>query len=121
MTKKAWFSKIKAMCEGVGTYKTEFDAVIETLADLLEKRDDTIKKYKESGGEPVIVERDENGEVEKIGKKNPYVLIILEYERVALSYWRDLGLTPAGLRKIDDELMKPRKLSPLAEALKEFG
>jgi hypothetical protein len=39
----------------------------------------------------------------------------------ALTYWRDLGLTPSGLKKLDDQALKAKKRSSLAEALREIG
>lgn len=37
MTKKGWENKIKKATISVGTYKADFDAVISTLASILEK------------------------------------------------------------------------------------
>ena len=38
--------------------------------------------------------------------KNPLLVLIDDMTRTALSYWRDLGLTPAGLRKINERTFK---------------
>lgn len=54
-------------------------------------------------------------------EKNPALVLINELNRDALAYWRDLGLTPAGLKRIDENSMKPKKKSALADALKELG
>jgi hypothetical protein len=37
----------------------------------------------------------------------------------ALNYWRDLGLTPKGLKAIDEQAMKPKPKSALADLLKD--
>jgi hypothetical protein len=40
----------------------------------------------------------------------------------ALAYWRDLGLTPAGLKKLNEAALKPAvKKTALEEALGSFG
>ena len=41
--------------------------------------------------------------------------------KTALQYWRDLGLTPAGLRRIDEKAMKPQRVNALAEAMKALN
>ena len=38
----------------------------------------------------------------------------------ALTYWRDLGLTPAGLKKITDENMKEQKGNTLESILSKL-
>lgn len=54
--------------------------------------------------------------------QNPALRLINDLNRDALAYWRDLGLTPSGLRKINDSAMKEsRKESALEKALKSLG
>ena len=54
--------------------------------------------------------------------KNPYYLVIEGLRQNILSYSRELGLTPAGLKKINDkELIKNHKVSKLDKALDKFG
>ena len=48
-------------------------------------------------------------------------MIIDDLNRTALTYWRDLGLTPKGLKAIDEKAMKPQKKDALAEVLKSLG
>lgn len=38
--------RIKNACKDAGTYRTYFDNVIDTLAGILEQRDDVESKYK---------------------------------------------------------------------------
>lgn len=54
-------------------------------------------------------------------EKNPALVIIDDLNRTALTYWRDLGLTPKGLKAIDEKAMKPQKVDALAEVLKNLG
>ena len=100
MTKKWWKRRIQAACEGVGTYKPENDPVIETLADILEKRDAVNKQYMHEGKIAIVEHTNKNGSTNRV--KNPLLALYNELNRDALSYWKELGLTPAGLRKIKD-------------------
>ena len=47
--------------------------------------------------------------------------LVNDLNRDALMYWRDLGLTPAGLKKINDKALTKTKKSTLASALKELS
>ena len=55
MTKKKWKSIITSCCVDAGTYEPYYDQVIDTLADILSKRDAAEKIYKAGGSQPVIV------------------------------------------------------------------
>ena len=106
--KKSWKSKIKRACKDAGTYKPYFDHVIDSLAGILERRDEALDLYKD-GEEPLTIEvTNKSGFTNKV--KNPLVSIWEDLDKTALSYWRDLGLTPAGLKKINEEsFMKARE------------
>ena len=119
MKKEAWKKKIRAACEDAGTYKPFFDSVIDTLARIMERRDDAVRQFEADGGELVVVHVNKGGAAN--AEKNPAYVIIRECEQDALAYWRDLGLTPAGLRKINEQAMKEQKRDPLAEALRALG
>ena len=55
--------------------------------------------------------------------KHPAIVIVNDLNRDALAYWRDLGLTPAGLKRINEEALgEGKKDSPsFAEVLKDIG
>ncbi len=119
MTKAKWKNKIKKHCEEVGTYRAPFDPVIETLAATLEERDRVYEKYVEEGSKATIDYINKFGATNTV--KNPLLILWDDLNKSALAYWRDLGLTPAGLKKIDEQALKVKKKNPLAEALKELG
>lgn len=120
MDRKAWKTKITEMTNGVGTYKPEFDSIIETLADILEQRDAAFADYIESGAETVIVHVSDRGSESIV--KNPRLQVWNDLNTQALSYWRDLGLTPAGLKKIKESALNTDvKESALEAALKSIG
>lgn len=52
--------------------------------------------------------------------KNPLLVLWDDLNKSALAYWRELGLTPAGLKRIDESAMKKKKKDSLAEALREI-
>lgn len=107
MKQRAWKSKIKKACIEAGTYRPYFDTTIETLAGILEYRDQAAEAYKEDGDGPVITFTNKNGSKNKV--KNPLLVIVNDMNTAALSFWRDLGLTPAGLKKINEANMKEKK------------
>lgn len=120
MDKKRWKTKIKAATKKVGTYQPSFEAVIDTLAGILEKRDAAQEQF-ENEGSSIVVEHTNQGGNTNV-TKNPVLVMICDLNRDALSYWRDLGLTPAGLKKLNDSAMKTeKKVSALEEALKKIG
>lgn len=101
VNKKTWKSRIKKACREAGTYKTYFDHVIDTLAGILEKRDEAMEMYDLDPDEKIIVQITNSKGTAKV--KNPLIAIWEDLNKLALNYWRDLGLTPAGLKKINEE------------------
>ena len=119
MNRAAWKRKIKTSCESAGTYQPFFDSVIDTLAGILERRDEAEAKFAEDPR--VIVEHTNKGGQTNL-EQNPVIRLINDLNRDALAYWRDLGLTPAGLKKINEGAMnKNKKESALEKALKTLG
>lgn len=116
MTASRWKSRIKKQMNGVGTYKPEFDTVILTLADILEQRDMAFEDYVAAGGEPCVEHTSDRGSVNI--RRNPRLQVWMDLNTQALAYWRDLGLTPSGLKKLNDAAMKKPNESPLEAALR---
>ena len=119
MNKADWKKTIEDNCKSAGTYQPYFDAVIDTLAGIMETRDNAQEKFEASGGNTVVAHTNKGGATNIV--KNPALNMVMELNQQALAYWRDLGLTPSGLKKINEEAMKGRKRSALADALKELG
>ncbi len=61
MKKVAWRRRIKQACESEGTYREFFDPVIDTLADILERRDDAKEQFKQTGGNTVVIHTNKGG------------------------------------------------------------
>ena len=119
MDKKSWRRKIAAACKKVGTYQKSFDAVIDTLAETMERRDEVAEVYVNSGAHPIITHVNKAGAVNP--EKNPALLLWDDLNKSALAYWRDLGLTPAGLRKLTAETQTTKPTSALDKAILELS
>lgn len=119
MKKADWKKKIIDQCKTVGTYQDAFLPAIETLAGILEQRDRTHAEFTSSGGKSVVTYINKFGAENMT--KNPLLVLWDDLNKSALAYWRDLGLTPSGLKKINEAALKPKKTSALAEALRDLG
>lgn len=115
MKKKEWKEKIIKDAEEAGTYRTYFDAVIDTLAGIMETRDNAQEKYDLSGGQTIVKHTNKGGATNIV--KNPALVVLMDCNAQALSYWRDLGLTPAGLKKLNAEAIKEESGSVFADLL----
>lgn len=115
MKQKTWVKRIKEACEEAGTYRPYFDNVIVTLANILERRDEVQAYYEENGGEPIVKYTNKAGAENMV--TNPALSLWDNLNKSALAYWKDLGLTPAGLKKIDDTALKTQKKDAFADAL----
>lgn len=116
--KKTWVRKIRQACQEAGTYRPYFEITIATLADIMEMRDKAMEQYISSGGNPVVIHTNKAKERNLV--KNPALIAVNDLNTTALAYWRDLGLTPAGLRRISEDAMKAPRKSALAEALRDI-
>ena len=121
MTKEEWAKRIKKACEDAGTYTAFFDTVIETLAEIMELRDAAQEEFKANGSQLTIERVNTSGFSNPV--KNPTLTIIDDLNKTALVYWRDLGLTPAGLKRLNADAIKaPNKAAlSLGEVLKNIG
>ena len=120
MNKDEWKIKITQACKKAGTYREYFDSVIETLAETMEMRDDAREKYYKSGGNSIVSHTNKGGNTNIV--KNPALVVIDDLNKTALAYWRDLGLTPAGLKRINDTALKGNSEKPtLGSVLKDIG
>ena len=118
MKKASWKKKIMEACKDAGTYRPYFESVIDTLAGIMEARDDAQEKFSASGGQTVVAHTNKGGATNIV--KNPALVIVDDFNKTALAYWRDLGLTPAGLKRINEGALKGKKTS-FGDVLKDLG
>lgn len=115
-----WKRTIRRNCKAVGTYSRNFESVIDALAKILSERDAVYKQYEDEGSKALVEKVSDRGAVNHV--INPLLTLWKDLNTSALAYWRDLGLTPAGLKRINEEgLRKKEKSSALEEALKSIG
>lgn len=118
-TRKKWVEKITSQCKTAGTYRPEFDMAIAELAEILEQKDKISAAYKKDGSRSMVPHTNKAGALNMV--QNPMLKQILDLKKLALPYWRDLGLTPAGMKKLHEDALKGKKKSALGEALKNLG
>lgn len=109
---------IKKM-RALGVYHAEFSHFIDAFARTLYDYDRTLVKFEDSGGNVVIKHTNKVGATN--ATKNPYYLALESLRADILAYSRELGLTPSGLKKINEAAMMPARKSALAEAIKSLG
>lgn len=115
MTRSKWKNRIKKACVAADTYKNCFDDAIDTLAGILERRDQAEALFYENS-ELIVEHTNKGGATNR--ELNPLVRLINELNRDALAYWKELGLTPNGLKRINEAAMKEQaKTSALEKAL----
>lgn len=118
MTSEEWTTTIRKACEDAGTYRPIFDHAIGQLADIMEIMDAAKRQYEQTGGNPVVSYTNKGGHKNYV--KNPALAVIQDCNQQALAYWRDLGLTPSGFKKLDGQVVKI-ETDKLSELLKDLG
>lgn len=104
MTKAEWLQKIEEASKSAGTYRPFFDSIIDTLAGIMETRDKAQKAFDASGGQTTVEHTNNGGTTNTV--KNPALVVLMDCNTQALAYWRDLGLTPAGYKKLNADVVK---------------
>lgn len=116
MDSKKYKTAIIKCMKKAGTYQDIYNAVILTLADILQERDRIFDQYVAEGSQPMIEYTSDRGSTNRV--KNPLLQQWDEMNKTALTYWRDLGLTPSGLKKLNDEAVSTtNKMSALDKVL----
>ena len=119
MKRKTWKTRIKKACTQAGTYRPFFDNIIDELAGILERRDAAMESFDESGGQVLVEHTNKNGSTNL--EQNPALRLVNDLNRDALAYWRDLGLTPAGLKRLNENLLKQEERKSFADVLNDLG
>lgn len=98
MESEKWRRKIKDNLKKLGTYDAAYNSVINTLADTLEQRDKVYGNYKKNDEDMIVEYTNKAGKTNMV--TNPKIVLWNELNKTALSYWKELGLTPSSLKKI---------------------
>ena len=108
-TEKQYRADIVRRMKAIGTYRREFLPTVDRLAMLYCQRDKLELQYSESGGNPVIMHTNKAGATNPT--KNPFLTARDEVYSQLLSHERELGLTPAALKKMNEAALSPPKAS----------
>lgn len=104
MNKKLWKGRIKKACIQAGTYDKSFDHAIDTLAEILERRDLAYMQFENEGSQILVEYTNKAGETNLV--KNKLVETMEKCEDAAKGYFNELGLTAKGRKAIGIEVEK---------------
>ena len=115
-TVKGFSGKIRKSCRAVGTYRPEFETAITRLAEYYVREAQLTQLYDDNGAMPIVKERGTGNEI-----LNPILEEKDRLHRQILTLERELGLTPAALRRVNEAAMAEKKqVDPLSAAILSF-
>ena len=117
MTIKQWENTIKKAIKKEGHYKPIFDRSIVILSEILFERDRIYTQFIDEGAQVLIDYESDRGSQNR--RPNPLLKQWQELNNTALSYMKELGLTPGGLKKIKCD-MELQSQSPLDRILEQL-
>ena len=103
----------------LGTYKPQYMEAINRTAKLYVHMDEIEAAFERSGGKIIITHTNKAGAKNLV--KNPFLQARDEVYTQLLAHERELGLTPAALKRINEAAMAKEKKSTLGEALKALS
>lgn len=118
-TERQYKSAVVRCMKSLGTYRPEFARMAQRVAAMYVKRDEIEQQFAENGGRIMIEYTNKNGVTNLV--KNPLWVALNEMNSNLLIYERELGLTPAGLKKLNDAAMKQPQKSALGAALEALA
>ncbi len=118
MTQEEYKKDIIKKTKALGLYKKEFEHTINGLARALADQEKTINLFDASGGQIMVKHTNKAGATN--AAKNPFYLAIESLRVDILAYCRELGLTPASLKRIKEDELSKQKNSPLSVALNQL-
>ena len=116
MKRAQWEKKLKSQIKFDAEYIPSFQTTIRRLSEILEERDRVYEAYLKDGARPVIIFTSDRGAENP--KPNPLLRQWQDLNTSALSYLRDLGLTAAGLRKLQGTIPKNEPRQKLEDFMK---
>ena len=117
-TEKGFRIKIREACKGVGSYREEFEELIGRLASLYVRANLARDRWRAEGSEFYVTQVNKGGNEYYI--KHPLLTEIDNTEKNILMLEKELGLTPAAIKRINEAAIGKKKLpddDPLVAAL----
>ncbi|MBO0962504.1 P27 family phage terminase small subunit [Neobacillus sp. MM2021_6] len=105
--------------ENVGTYRPQFDRTVRTYAEMSYDYKILMRQFEESNDQFIEEYTNKSGATNAMTTAIYSEIKMIRKEMV--SYESILGLTPAGLKKINKEMDQKKKTSNLAKALSKLG
>jgi len=103
MTKKKYREMIIRQMQELGIYQEQYSLLIDTLADICEKRDANMRQWRKEGKMQMVVSFT-NKANQTNNMKSPYFLNDLQYNEQILKYCRELGISPLGIKKLGNPI-----------------
>ena len=113
MTERRYLTDIKRKCSALGVWRDEFERTQKRLAKIYVRIDEVERQFEESGGAAVVLYANNKGKENE--RRNPYLAELDILYDQALTYEKELGLTAAALRRLNEEALRPKKRSALDE------
>lgn len=119
-TQSKYRQEIVERMQAVGTYREEFAPIVDRTAGLYVQLDRFLRDFEEkAGGQAVIKHTNKSGATNLV--KNPLLAACESVYGQLILHERELGLTPTGLKKLNEAALAQNKTSnALVDALKEL-
>lgn len=114
-TKRQIVERMKAL----GTYKVQYVAAIDRTAELYLELARLAKEYEKAGFVTIVEYTNKAGATNLV--KSPIRCAIEDVYHLLLAYEKELGLTPAAMKKLGATVEEKEQESPLELALKKLG
>ena len=113
--------KLIAAMQTVGVYRQEFAEAIELTAKLMEDCAKAEKQTRAKDFEPIVIKVNKTGQAYQA--KNVWTTMVEQYRKDIIANLAQLGLTPAGLKKLNDELKRrpPKQGGTAAYVAQQHG
>lgn len=105
--------------KALGTYKVQYVAAIDRTAELYLELARLAKEYEKAGFVTIVEYTNKAGATNLV--KSPIRCAIEDVYHLLLAYEKELGLTPAAMKKLGASVEEKEQESPLELALKKLG
>lgn len=120
-TEKGFRIKIRDELKKVGLYQEAFESTVELMAEYYVRAQQAKEQWREEGSPILLEQTNKGGSVYYI--RHPLLQEIDNCSKMIMTLKRELGLTPAAVKKINEAALGKKPLAdddPLALALGEL-